>query len=350
VNDTGRQTTHRVRGRGLDLRANDHATRFTCDNAGCHNAATVHNAVTNGATFNTHSNKVACQTCHIPRYGKGVATEVSRDWQKPHVTQTACNGRGGWLPEEIKSSTATPPVPLTPTYQWFDGTSQVYYLKETLTNTPTKPLPANIATAFGMATGTPAYVLGRPNGGPGVAAAKIYPMKEHWGKLARNVSVNNPDVPVNSLVPQSTFEFFRTGSFCRAVAMGLGQNPDTTCGTNNQNQTPPTGTAVVPVHTYQTLNHGVEPQAASLGAGNTCGSCHDVPISPFTTGKPLRMNLQANMGYAVTRAGLTEGTGGNWSCSPSCHGNETGNFTNIHSRSQHRNAGCAACHSALTGR
>ncbi len=157
-------------------------------------------------------------------------------------------------------------------------------------------------------------------------------------------------MPVNSLVPQSTFEFFRTGSFCRAVATGLGQNPDTVCGTSVQNTSAPAGTEVVPVHTYQTLNHGVEPQAASLGATNTCGTCHDVPISPFTTGKPLRMNLQADMGYAVTRAGLTEGTNGNWSCSPSCHGTQSGNFTNIHSRSQHQNAGCNACHSAITGR
>ena len=82
------------------------------------------------------------------------------------MTQTACNGRGGWLPEEIKSSTATPPVPATPSYQWFDGTSQVYYLTETLTNTPRKALPADIATAFGMPTGTQAYVLGRPNPAP----------------------------------------------------------------------------------------------------------------------------------------------------------------------------------------
>ncbi len=344
VDDAGRPTTHRVRGRGLDLRANDHATRFTCDNAGCHNAATVHNAVTNGATFNGHAAKVACQTCHIPRYGKGVATEIARDWQTPHVTQTACNGRGGWLPEEIKSSTATPPAPLNPTYQWFDGTSQVYYLTETLTNTPRKALPANIATAFGMPTNTQAYVMGRPNGAANVAAAKIYPMKEHWGKLARNVSVSNPEVPVNSLIPQSTFEFFRTGSFCRSVAEGLGQNPDTAC-LAGQDTEAPAGTEVVAVHTYQTVNHGVEPQANSLGANNTCGTCHDVAISPFTTGKPLRMFLERDMGYAVTRAGITAGTNGTYSCSVSCHGTQTGNFTNIHSRSQHRNAGCNACHS-----
>jgi hypothetical protein len=356
VNDTGRPSTHRVRGRGLDLRANDSATRFTCDNAGCHNATTVHNAVTNGTQIARHMTKVACQTCHIPSYGKGVATEIARDWQAPHVTQTACNGRGGWLPNEIKSSTATPPAPVTPTYQWFDGTSQVYYLTEPLTNTPRKPLTAAMATALNMPANTQAYVMGRPNPNPenattrvtgaGNNAAKIYPMKEHWGKLARNTANN-------TLVAQSTFEFFRTGSFCRSVAQGLNPNAtdaqlDQQCPT--QLSPPPAGTEVVAVHTYQTINHGVEPQANSLGANNTCGTCHDVPISPFTTGKPLRMNLQRDMGYAVTRAGLTEGTNGNWSCSPSCHGTQSGNFTNIHSRSQHRNAGCNACHSAITGR
>jgi hypothetical protein len=107
---------------------------------------------------------------------------------------------------------------------------------------------------------------------------------------------------------------------------------------------------VVAVHTYQTLNHGVEPQANSLGANNTCGTCHDVAISPFTTGKPLRMFLERDMGYAVTRAGITAGTNGNYNCSVSCHGSQSGNFTNIHSRSQHRNAGCNACHSQITGR
>jgi len=353
VNDASGNSIHRVRGRGLDLRANDHATRFTCDSAGCHNASTVHNSVTNGATFARHVNKVACQTCHIPGYGKGVATEIARDWQKPHVTQTACNGRGGWLPEETKSSTATPPVPVMPSYQWFDGTSQVYYLGESLADTPTKPLPANIATLFSMPAGTSAYVMGRPNPNPdnattrvtgaGNNAAKIYPMKEHWGKLARNTANN-------TLVPHSTFEFFRTGSFCRGVAVGLGMNADTACGTG-QNTGVPSGAQVVPVHTYQTINHGVEPRANALGANNTCGTCHDVAISGFTTGKPLRMFLERDMGYAVTRSGITVGANGTVTCSNiGCHGGETGNFTNIHSRSNHRNAGCNACHGQITGR
>jgi hypothetical protein len=304
-----------------------------------------------------HTNKVACQTCHIPRYGKGVATEVARDWQAPHVSQTACNGRGGWLPEEIKSSTATPPVPLTPSYQWFDGTSQVYFLTETLTNTPRKLLPASMATALNMPTGTQAYVMGRPNpnpenatarvGGASNAAAKIYPMKEHWGKLARATAQNPAGVPVDSLIPQSTYEFFRTGSFCRSVATGLGQDPDTACMAGQDTEAP-VGSDVVAVHTYQTLNHGVEPQANSLGVNSACGTCHSVN---GMSGGPARMDLKGQLGYAVSSSiGWTVNTSGTSTCSNSCHGSKSASFVSFHERSQHIQRGCSSCHSQITGR
>jgi hypothetical protein len=335
---------HRMLGRGLDLRPNDvppatstpAGDQFAC--TACHTASTVHNAVTNGATFARHVAKVACQTCHIPTYGKGVATEVYRDWQDPHVSQTACNGRGGWLPAESKDSN------LVPSYAWFDGTSEVYYLGESLVDVPTVPLAADVAATFQASAGPsavnfdvndPAFVLGVSAAivdGSGAINkalgaknpdAKIYPMKEHWGKLARHNDSN-------ALIGHSTYEFFRTGDFDYAVEQGMAQSGLT--GSYD----------VVPVHTFQTINHGVEPKANALGANNACGTCHDV--AAFTTGKPLRMHLERDMGYAVTRAGITAGTNGSYTCSVSCHGSETGNFTNIHSRSQHRNAGCTACH------
>jgi hypothetical protein len=359
VNDTAGNSVHRVRGRGLDLRANDVPQRFTCDSAGCH-TGTPH-ASTHSAVLNRHASRVACQTCHIPRFGKGVATEIARDWQKPHVTQTACNGRGGWLPEETKSSTATPPVGAIPSYAWFDGTSQVYYLTEPLGPTtvrpngvPTRPLPANIASLFGMAAGTPAYVMGQPNGGIAVDSdpatrAKIYPMKEHWGKLARNTADN-------TLIPHSTFEFFRTGSFCRAVAVGLGQNPDTACGTG-QDAGVPAGAEVVPVHTYQTINHGVESRATALGAGSQCGNCHATSSTTALPGGPARMDLKGQLGYGL-RTGASAVSGSlvtgtlnadlNRICAQ-CHGNQTSanerSFTQVHNRHvTNRQKDCAACH------
>lgn len=353
VNDAAGKSLHRVRGRGLDLRANDVPTRLTCDSAGCH-TATPHTSTlasgntTLGTRLNRHGAKVACQTCHIPSFGKGVATEMARDWQTPHVAQVACNGRGGWLPEELKSSTAVPPVPVRPTYQWFDGTSQVYYLTEPLTNTPTKPLPVAIAAALKMTVGTPAYVMGRPNGALNTAAAKIYPMKEHWGKLARSTASN-------TLIPQSTFEFFRTGSFCRAVALGM--NPTATEAQIDQlcpvqGSPLPSGAQVVPVQTYQTINHGVEPGGSALGAaiGGTaqCGNCHTQDSAGSAlSGGPSRMPLRGTggLGYDLILPATNTGL-----CVKCHEAKNNPGLIAVHDRSDHRNRACSDCHANIIGR
>jgi hypothetical protein len=111
----------------------------------------------------------------------------------------------------------------------------------------------------------------------------------------------------------------------------------------------PSGAQVVPVHTYQTINHGVEPQANALGANNTCGACHSVG---GMTGGPARMDLKGQLGYAVsTTIGWTaNATTATSTCSNSCHSSKSASFTSLHSRSQHVNAGCRACHSQITGR
>ena len=106
--------------RGLDLRANDARERFTCESSGCHNGQ-PHPTTTTGTQLNRRTAKVACHTCHIPNYAKaGVGTEVARDWQDPHPSDSACNGRGGGLPWEDRDFN------LTPSYTWFGGKSEVY--------------------------------------------------------------------------------------------------------------------------------------------------------------------------------------------------------------------------------
>ncbi|MEA3274513.1 MAG: hypothetical protein U9Q81_04305 [Pseudomonadota bacterium] len=270
---------HRVRGRGLDLRPNDVAERFTCENSGCHDDRPHGDfSNSNGASKDKHAMKVACQSCHIPTYGKGIPTEVSRDWEDPHLSQAACNGRGGWLPREDKDSD------LIPTYAWFDGTSEVYYLGEPLAGVPTVPLDEGVAGRFGLTAGDPAYVLGMPNGGVTDEVdpvtlkheTKLYPMKEHWGKLALHTAKN-------TFIGHSTFEFFRTGSFAEAVKSGMEQ-------TSGMSKTD--AFTVEPVHTYQTLNHGVESDDNAL----ECGDCH--ADSAFAGGPP-RMDLQADLGYEL---------------------------------------------------
>ena len=337
VGDNGE--THRVRGRGLDLRPNDVAGRFTCENSGCHSDTPHLDFASNLPTEDTHSLKVACQTCHIPTYGKGIATETSRDWEDPHLSQTACNGRGGWLPREDKGAN------LVPSYAWFDGISEVYFMGESLDGVPTVPLAADVAQRFvgNFSAGDPAISLGVPtaildaNGnvdmslGVNNPAAKLHAMKEHWGKLARNESTN-------TLIAHSTYDFFRTGDYDLAVQSGLAQDPN--MGANDPY-------TVVPVHTFQTINHGVETRTSSLA----CGDCHQ-PLNASA-----RIDLQADYGYDL-RTGTSAVNGSNVSGNLNgdldqicrqCHGNETAAsdraFSEVHRRHVDRlNRDCAACH------
>ena len=344
--------SHRVRGRGLDLRANDVPGRFTCENGGCH-TSTPHGDFSNttGASKDKHAMKVACQTCHIPSYAKAaVGTEVARDWQDPHPSDSACNGRGGWLPREDKGGLGS--ASLVPSYTWFDGTSEVMYLGEPLGGVPTVPLDGAIATKFAgtnignFDAGDPAYALGMPNGDVTSSTAKLYPMKQHWGKLARNDAAN-------SLVGHSTFEFFRTGSFCRAVAVGLGENPDDACTGTPGSTEMPTGITTVPVFTYQTINHGVEPKANALGGSLAgCGSCHQ-DLAP--TGTTARLDT-ASLGYGprtapslVVSTNRTTLNGNLDNICSQCHSNETSaqdrGFDEVHKRHvTDKKKDCAACH------
>ncbi|MBK1649186.1 hypothetical protein CKO36_11345 [Rhabdochromatium marinum] len=340
---------HRMRGRGLDLRPNDVAERFTCETGGCHdNRPHDDFSNTDGASRDKHAMKVACQTCHIPAYAKAnVGTEVARDWQDPHPSAAACNGRGGWLPREDKGGLGA--ASLIPTYAWFDGSSEVLYLEESLDGVPTVPLDATVAASFAgnFNAGDPAYVLGQPNGDVSSTTAKLYPMKPHWSKLARNEIDNK-------LVGHSTFEFFRSGSFCRAVAVGLGLDEpnalvSSVCtGTPGDLEMPP-NTSIVPVFTYQTINHGVEPEDNALGGdARGCGSCH-----AGLSGGPRQLDL-ASLGYglrtlpsAVIGTRVTQLNGNLDAICTQCHDNEREDrdFSGVHERHVRKEGkDCAACH------
>jgi transposase-like protein len=287
---------HRVKGRGLDLRPNDVDERFTCE--GCHEQPHGDFSNTTGSSLDKHASRVACETCHIPTYAKGMPTEVSRDWLNPHFSAAACNGRGGWLPEEVKQSD------LIPSYSWFDGTSKVYVLGESLDDyLPTKTL----------ADGSQAFTIGKPNGAVDSVGAKLYPMKEHLSKLAVNDSTNQ-------LIAHSTFEFFRTGDFDAAVQSALQQT-----GREGDSY------HVVQVHTFQTISHGVE----ATGAALECGECHS---DSRLSGGPLRMNLPADLGYEL-KGTLRE------VCSQ-CHGYENyEGFVRNHDRHvRDKRYDCSNCH------
>lgn len=233
---------HKILGRGLDIRPSERMEIMTCLSGGCHSSAPHSNS-----RLDTHTSRVACQTCHIPTFAKLNSTEVERDWTHPNWAQGLFGGQGGYKPEEIRD------MLLIPAYQWYDGTSRVYVLGEVAT------LNAN-----GQ------YEFGAPNGDVASPGAQLYPMKEHISNSARHDATG-------VIIPHSTSEFFFTGDFSRAVEKGMELSGMQGSWT------------LVQIHTFQTINHGVEPTYNAL----KCGQCHE-----SYSGGPERMNLQA-LGYVL---------------------------------------------------
>jgi len=239
---------HRVFGRVLDLRPNDVPDRLTC--ARCHSDS-PHGDFdpTQDDSLDRHATRVACQTCHIPTFAKDISTEMVRDWTEPHFSAGACGGRGGWVPNEVRESN------VVPSYQWFDGTSQVYVLGQVPTENE------NGEKAFGV-----------PNGAVDSADAKIYPMKEHLSVAAQHDATG-------LMIPHSTFTFFTQNSFDEAVRVGMEE--EGLEGTYT----------LVDVHTYQTINHGVEDDGDAL----VCDQCHGSLGNLAAT----RLDLQGELGYEM---------------------------------------------------
>jgi len=234
---------HRVMGRGLDIRPSEVTERMTCLTGGCH-PADPHGEW----RLNNHAARVACQTCHIPMYAKLGTTEMTRHWDNPYFAQGLFSGQGGFKPEEGRGSF------VTPTYAWYDGTSRVYALGQ---------VPEQNSAGQ--------YSLGIPNGATTTREAKIHPMKEHLSTSAMHDATGQ-------LIPHSTMTYFLTGDFHQAVADGQAASGLTGSWTE------------VDVHTFQTINHGVESHDDAL----ECGACH-----ASEEGGPLRMDLQGDLGYQL---------------------------------------------------
>jgi hypothetical protein len=218
-----------------------------------------------------------------------MTTEVERDWTRPVWFPSLLSGQGGYKPEEIRAGD------LVPTYKWYDGTSVVYARGQSLTQ----------QNAHGQ------YEMGVPNGSVSSNQAKIFPMKEHISNSARHDATGE-------LVPHSVFKYFVTGDFDQAVQDGMSFAGMTGSW------------SLVEVHTFQTINHGVEQHDFAL----SCGSCH----AYYAGGAPLRMNLTGELGYAL------KGTY-NQVCLQ-CHENEGNpNFAAVHDKHvSSRHYDCSYCH------
>jgi len=114
---------------GIDIPGRDDKSRATCES--CH-GSTPHPSTINNK-INAHTDKVACQTCHIPTYARGgVATKMWWDWSvagrlsangepfqiknaEGQVTYSSKKGKFKWQENVI------------PEYAWYAG--DIHYTK-----------------------------------------------------------------------------------------------------------------------------------------------------------------------------------------------------------------------------
>ena len=229
-------TSHEIPGRGIDLRPTEGGSVKAC--VDCHvgmDSGGGHAAAGKRSEPDRHVRRVACQSCHIPAFGKGGATELWRNWQAPHWNQALCNGQGAWAGEEHKVAN------VVPDYVFFDGNSYVYALGQVLDHVD----PISGLTMMADAQGGIHDALG---------TSKLVPIKRHQS----NMAVMSSGADSGKVIPYDVVWQFMTGKSEEAAERGKAY-----AGYSGS-------------HVWQNLeaemaiNHGVSP-AANVA---DCANCH----------------------------------------------------------------------------
>jgi hypothetical protein len=282
-------TAHQIPGRGNDMRGEDTgAAMMKC--VDCHAAmatSTGHGTSTSQRqAANRHIAKVDCTACHIDSFGKGVSTEMSRDWTKPVWSAAGCEGQGAYVGTTVKGSN------VVPEYRFWNKTSWVYDRNGT-TGLTTDLIDGGLAMS---------YPLGD------MATGKLYPFKVHTSKN-----------PIDSTSGKTNFDVltqFMTGCFDQAAVNGLSYIGESGAYTWTDNKA------------FQLITHGVAPKATA----NTCTKCHSGIIDTSTVSKLDKL------GYKTVKP-MSD------LCND-CHGSETENdffwVHDKHVRSEGYN--CSRCH------
>jgi hypothetical protein len=270
---------HKISGRGIDLRQTE-AAAPTCQ--ACHNTAPHSNA-----TLNNHAQgQVSCQVCHIREYAKGGATEMSRDWSAPVWNAAFCSGQGGFVGEEIKKAN------VKPEYVWFDGTSYVYNVGETISPDETG--------IFHMA---------KANGAPFDGKSMIVPIKRHFSSMPLHES--------GKIIPPAIMWMFMTGDFDIAVQKGM------------EDQGMSGNYSIVEADAEMLITHGVDPKEKAP----SCAECHD---NSGSTPDGAGMVPFDALGYHSMPAAVQ-------SCTL-CHERKSMQWENMHQSHRQDGISCSSCH------
>jgi octaheme c-type cytochrome (tetrathionate reductase family) len=176
---------------------------LACDS--CHGDR-PHPFTIDGVKLNDHTDRVACQTCHIPEFAKGgVATKTFWDWStagqlkdgEPYHEEDA-QGRHTYLSTKGHFRWGED---VTPDYAWWDGAVRYSLLGDRID--PSGVVPVN-----------------RIEGAPDDPDSRIYPFKRMIGRQAYD-TVNKSLVYTNVFGPTTDTAFWTNFDWGRAIARGM---------------------------------------------------------------------------------------------------------------------------------
>jgi hypothetical protein len=229
--------------------------------------------------------------CHIDKYGKGGATEMSRDWLSPHWNPAFCAGQGGFVGHEIKQSN------VDPEYRLFDGTSYVYNIGDTIED----------------ADGDGYVDMARANGTLFDGVTKVVPIKNH-------LTVMPVHDATQQIIPPTIMWMFMTGDFDEAVQRGKQEFGYAGSYT------------VKGAEAEMLIAHGVAPKSEA----KQCSDCHDASGETPPGYGPLDFDA---LGYHVWPAKVKNCT--------LCHGSEREGWRNMHEiHAEEMGRNCKGCHTA----
>jgi hypothetical protein len=295
--DCHKEENHRFIGKGSDIRPTDLDKPLECASSGCHDTEPHDNL-----ELNRHTDRVACQTCHIPVYAKDAsdsvateATEIVRNWQSGTHSSAP-----PYHPVLEKSNN------LIPRYRHWNRYTDNYNLGETIYEN--------------LQTGT--YQTSVPSGSVEDIDSKLYPFKYKTSDFPLNLNSN-------MLIPLDTSVFFTTADADMAALAGLENMVSKGMpGFNSSDQF-----TWITTDTYQLLNHQVSPHEDALA----CAACH------LNT---TRMDLQGALGYAPVDMDIN-------TCSTGCHDADDASewhfgsladFQEYHAEHKEEGAACSDCH------
>jgi octaheme c-type cytochrome (tetrathionate reductase family) len=213
----------------------------------CHSGTETHTESALAAQLNLHTDRVACQTCHIPTFSRTQATTMEWYWDEAGEDRTDVPLQFGKSTYSKKKGRFVWDMNVTPTYMWYDGMWQRAIV--------------NVTDTYTVA-GTPEdpVVVAAPTATAETEGAKVYPFKKLTGRQPADTTFQRLVVP----------HLFGTAPGPNAFWVTFDWGPAIEEGTAYAGQPYSGDYGFVNTVNYLTVNHEIAPREEAL----SCENCH----------------------------------------------------------------------------